>query len=121
MSLSLLDELILEPRTCTSKNLTVQSLFETTSCGSALLAQDLVSSTELLIEDPKSCVSWVQIGRECRWRDSDDDASGCIERWRSASWPPAAIRVCDESGIGSAARVFGVNGRFAIARFEPGR
>jgi len=54
MSLSLLDELILEPRTCTSKNLTVQSLFETTSCGSALLAQDLVSSTELLIEDPKS-------------------------------------------------------------------
>jgi hypothetical protein len=50
--------------------------------------------------------------------DEDGDEE-CRDKCSSASCPPAAMSV--ESGRRSAERVFGVNGRFAIARFEPER
>jgi hypothetical protein len=51
------------------------------------------------------------MGEDEEWRD----------RCSSASCPPAARRVVVESGRHSAERVFGTNGRLAIARFEPER
>lgn len=52
----------------------------------------------------------------------DEDADEeCRDKWSSASCPPAARSVVVESGRRNDERVFGVNGRLAIARFEPER
>ena len=53
--------------------------------------------------------------------EDDDEDEECRDRCSSASCPPAAKSVVVESGRRNAERVFGVNGRFAMALFEPER
>ena len=106
------------PRTLTSKNLTVQSLLLTATRGSALLSFDRVRlrevrSTELLM-DPERILSYCHsllVGRgEAAGSEElrgEELRLEWIDKWSSASWPPAARRRSFVSGIWREAMVFG--------------
>ena len=107
----------LVPRTLTSKNLTVQSLLLTATRGSALLSFDRVRLREVrrteLLMDPDRTLSYCHSLLDGRGEAGSEGLRGgelrleCIDRWSSASWPPAARRRSFVSGMWREAMVFG--------------